>query len=570
MRSVEDPIGATFLGKLRVVRPLGRGGLGSVYEVEHLVTRNRHALKVLHARFAMDADAVSRLVREAGVSGRVKSPRLVSTLDVGRLEDGRTYVLMELLEGRTWHERLRAEGSLHPNEAVRLGLMVCEGLAAAHAAGVVHRDLKPGNVQLVGEPGREEVKLLDYGLAKNLPGFTDQFGALTVEGGVMGTPQYLSPEQGRGSADVDGRTDQYALAVILYESLTGRRAFEGANVAEVITRIHQGRFTPIRELAPQVPPALAAAVERAMSREREARFARIEDFAAALAPFAGAVDATSGTHELRAHPSAPPSMPSVPATAPPAMAPPTAPPATAPPATAPPATAPPRPRPIPSPAPPNPARSRRLVGALAGALALLLLAGGVFVGWRLVRRRRARARAARPAPAEPIASAAEPTLPAPEPALPAPEPEGALPGIPAHLSEIARALPNDVLGLTRTLGPVASRQNGRDVLSTGWRTDEPGSEVYIAIHDGYEGAPYLLRDQPLLERDGYFVRATTVRGFPARHLFGTTGGISTGLAECLIGGRFRVATSSERVADGDLVRRALAAVDLPRLERLAR
>jgi len=281
----EDLVGQTLLGKLRVLRKIGSGGYGAVYEVEHELTHNRHALKVLHAGDGMHLSAAQRLIREAGVAGRVGSPRLVQTLDVGQLADGRPYILMELLEGRTWRALLREQRVMQPADAVRFAREVCEGLGAAHAAGIVHRDLKPANVLLVGARGRETVKLLDFGLAKNLPGYTDRFGALTATRGVVGTPHYIAPEQGRGAEDVDGRADQYSLGVMLYESLSGTRPFGGPNVATLISQILEGDYEPMESVAPRLPSGLADIVHRAMHRDRSERFPSAEALRRALEPF---------------------------------------------------------------------------------------------------------------------------------------------------------------------------------------------------------------------------------------------------------------------------------------------
>ena len=284
----EDLTGRTLLGRLRVIRQLGSGGFGAVYEVEVLADGTRRALKVLHGRDGMSPVAASRLVREAGVAARVGSPRLVKTFEVAQLEDGRPFLLMELLDGETWKEHVRRRARLRPADAARLAIQVCEGLAAVHAAGVVHRDLKPDNVFLVGEPGHEQVKLLDFGLVKNLPGHTDALGHLTGAGALMGTPRYVAPEQASGRPDIDGRVDQYALGVMLYEALGGQTAFPGGSIAEILVKIAEGRVEPLAQVAPDLPPGLVAVVARAMHRDRDARHPSALALADALRPYAGA------------------------------------------------------------------------------------------------------------------------------------------------------------------------------------------------------------------------------------------------------------------------------------------
>lgn len=283
MTDVEtDPrVGTTLLGRLRVARVLGAGGMGVVYEVEHLVTGHRRALKVLHHDKSDDPKAVARLLREASIAGRVKSRCLVDTYDVGVLEDGAPYLLMELLEGRTLAARLDAEGVLSPAEAIRIGEQIAKGLAAAHAAGVLHRDLTPKNVFLVREGALEHVRIVDFGLSKMVRGKTDRFGHLTGTGAFVGTPFYVSPEQAAGDP-VDARADQYSLAVILYECLAGTPPFGGASLLEVLGRIASGEHTPLRLVRPEVGPSISAAISRALSRDPADRFADVGQLVAAL------------------------------------------------------------------------------------------------------------------------------------------------------------------------------------------------------------------------------------------------------------------------------------------------
>jgi len=540
-------LGSTLLGKLRVVKLLGSGGLGSVYEVEHLITHHRHAMKVLHARHAMNSDAVSRLVREAGVSGRVKSDRLVSTLDVGQLADGRTYVLMELLEGRSWREMLRAQGTVHPQEAVRLGLQVAESLSAAHAAGVIHRDLKPDNVFLVRTPSGEQVKLLDFGLAKNLPGFTDQFGALTVDGGLMGTPQYLSPEQGVGKADVDGRADQYALGVMLYESLSGHPPFVGANIAEVITRIHEGRYRPLLEVAPHVTPDLAATVERAMNVDRDTRHPTMDAFRAALGQHDARATGTGRTDAFRSpFSSDPPAAPlAIAATRPGERL------LTAPPLTErPPTTA---------FAPPSPTKATRS-GWVLGLLVVgaLLVAGLGVLGWRLLRPRRVR-------PVPPLPAAIEPDRAVTSPEQPEPR-EPTLPAGPSSSEALAAVHPSALVGMTRT--NLSSPEGAIVCVQTDW-SGARGVSLVLAVCDGIEDNPNLLSRREPMDTPAalYFLREVTRGGRSMRYEW--TAATGQGQAEVLIAGRFRVAALTTGSGDPEASLRYLERIDLAAIERLA-
>jgi len=267
--------------KLRVVRELGHGGMGVVYEVEHLHTGHRRAVKVLRRERMHDPRAAARLLREASVAGRVNSPRLVDTLDVDQLDDGSPYILMELLEGETLAARLARRGALEVGEVLRLAEQIAEGLVAAHDAGVLHRDLSPKNVFLVRDARGEQVKLVDFGLSRMVAGMTDRFGHLTETGALIGTPHYVSPEQ-TGGGEIGPATDQYAFAVVLYECLCGRRPYEGDSLISVIGRIATGDHPPLAERRPDLPLAMTEAIARAMRVRPGERFADIESFMQAL------------------------------------------------------------------------------------------------------------------------------------------------------------------------------------------------------------------------------------------------------------------------------------------------
>ena len=282
---VDTLVGTTVLGGLEVVREIGRGGYATVYEVR-LRGAEVAALKVLHPSYLEDARAAARLFREALVTERASSPRVVQVYGVGTLESGAAYVLMEMLEGRTLADRLSVEGVLAPHEAVRLAAEVAEGLGAAHEVGVVHRDVKPSNIFLVrGADGRETAKVLDFGISKLLPGAEDRFGALTKSGAILGTPRYLSPEQA-ASEEPTSAADQYALGVTLYEMLSGRVPYDVINIAQGIADILTGRPTPLADVAPSIEPALAALVMRALRRDPGDRFDSMRALREALSPFA--------------------------------------------------------------------------------------------------------------------------------------------------------------------------------------------------------------------------------------------------------------------------------------------
>jgi len=219
--------GAVVAGKLRIIRTVGAGGMGKVYEVEHELTRHRRALKVLHP--SASPNVVERFVREATAAARIGNPHVAETFDAGTLETGEPYLLMELLEGETLEERLRRAGPIPSGELAALIQQACVGIQAAHDAGIVHRDLKPENLFVTSREGQPFVKILDFGISKFDEGRTGAPG-ITRDGVMLGTPYYMSPEQVLGAA-TDARTDVYALGVILYESACGHRPFEAPVVS---------------------------------------------------------------------------------------------------------------------------------------------------------------------------------------------------------------------------------------------------------------------------------------------------------------------------------------------------
>jgi serine/threonine protein kinase len=272
--------GSIIAGKFRVVRPLGVGGMGKVFEVEHQLTKHRRALKVLHP--GASADSVERFVREASAAARIGNPHVAETFDAGTLESGAPYLLMELLDGETLEERLRRQGPIAPGELATLIHQACEGMQAAHEAGIIHRDLKPGNLFIEVREGQPFLKILDFGISKFDESKTGAPG-ITQGDAVMGTPCYMSPEQ-TGGSPIDARTDIYALGVILYECACGQRPFQAASVQRLAVLIHTGRAIPLGQRAPSLPHVFCEIVARAMATRPDQRFESARALANALVP----------------------------------------------------------------------------------------------------------------------------------------------------------------------------------------------------------------------------------------------------------------------------------------------
>jgi eukaryotic-like serine/threonine-protein kinase len=259
---------------------IAEGGIGMVYECRHLVTGERLAMKVIRPAHCSTPDLKERLRIEARAASSIGNDHVVDVSDFGTLPNGSPYLVMELLEGTTLSELLRAHGRLPPQRVVSLALQIADGVGAAHDAGVVHRDLKPDNIFIQCRDGEDFVKVLDFGLAKlSGPGSVK----LTGPGHVLGTPYYISPEQARGMP-VDARVDVYALGVILYELVSGRVPFVGGNAMMVLAQ-HANNVPPaLSTIVPQllVAPALEAIITKCLLKRPEHRFATMRALRAAL------------------------------------------------------------------------------------------------------------------------------------------------------------------------------------------------------------------------------------------------------------------------------------------------
>jgi serine/threonine-protein kinase len=273
--------------KYRIVEPVGTGGMGMVFAAVHLGLDRRVALKVMRTDAYGDEEAITRFMREARTAARLEGPHVARVLDVGRLESGAPYLVMELLNGQNLQSLVAERGPLPVEEAVDYLLEACEALAEAHGAGVVHRDLKPANLFLTRDAyGESSIKVLDFGISKCLtPGVATDPG-LTDSRTMMGSPAYMSPEQMRSSRNVDHRTDIWGLGTALFELVTGRVAWSGDSLSEVCVQVASDPAPSIRDLVPSAPGELDAIVKRCLEKRPERRYQHVADLAVALSPFA--------------------------------------------------------------------------------------------------------------------------------------------------------------------------------------------------------------------------------------------------------------------------------------------
>jgi serine/threonine-protein kinase len=272
-------IGQALDGKYRIIREIGRGAMGVVYEGLHIALDRRVAVKTLRHEMSNDADLATRFQREARAASAIGHPHIIDVFDLGRTPDGLLFMVMELLDGKPLATLLQQTPLMPVPLAVNLMNQVLGGLAAAHKHGIVHRDLKPDNIFIIDTEDRPNfVKIVDFGIAKKLaprqPGQVNPAAMSgTMVGTVMGTPLYMSPEQAIGQvAEIDHRTDIYAAGVVLYEMLCGRTPFQGHGYAAILGAVLEGKYPPPRSLRPDIPPAIEAAIVRAIDRDIQKRF----------------------------------------------------------------------------------------------------------------------------------------------------------------------------------------------------------------------------------------------------------------------------------------------------------
>jgi eukaryotic-like serine/threonine-protein kinase len=270
--------GQTIAPNLRLARMLGEGGMGSVWVADHLTLRTQVAVKFVAARLVDDVEVLARFSQEATAAARIKSPYVVQVLDHGVFE-GTPYIAMELLEGEDLSRRLE-RGALGPGELGAILNQACKGLAAAHALGIVHRDIKPANLFLTQSAGELVVKVLDFGIAKQTNAADPSFKTSTRS--LVGTPFYMSPEQIFSKGAVDCRADLWALAVVVYECLTGVLPFQGDALGDLYVAIHAGNYRPASSFPRVDLPGIDAWFSRGLARDAAARFGSARELADAF------------------------------------------------------------------------------------------------------------------------------------------------------------------------------------------------------------------------------------------------------------------------------------------------
>jgi eukaryotic-like serine/threonine-protein kinase len=280
--------GQILLGKYRIERVLGMGGMGVVVAATHVTLEERVAIKFLLPHALSNGEAVARFLREARAAVRIKSEHVARVTDVGQLENGAPYMIMEYLDGADLGTVGQRRGALPLEDGVEFVLQACEAIAEAHALGIVHRDLKPANLFLATRAdGTPSVKVLDFGISK-MTGMSSSGADLgmTKTTAVMGSPLYMSPEQMASSRDVDARTDIWALGAILYELLTGTVPFQADTITQLCVMILQYPSPALRNARPDAPEGLGLVIARCLEKDRNRRFTTIAEFAHALAPYA--------------------------------------------------------------------------------------------------------------------------------------------------------------------------------------------------------------------------------------------------------------------------------------------
>jgi len=270
-------VGATLAGRYQIIRRIGEGGMGAVYEAKHAIIGKRVAVKVLLEKFLTKSDFVARLLQEARLASAIGHEHIVDVTDFGTTDDGRAFVVMEFLEGESLAQLVMREAPLPVERALRIARQVASALGAAHAKGIVHRDIKPENIYLVQRGDGDFIKVVDFGISKavkSTQGDDAPDYRLTHTGLLLGTPLYMSPEQARGEEDLDHRVDVWALGVMLYECLTGEVPFRANNYLGIISQVLTHEAIPPSKLRPElgISEAVETVVMHAMEKDRARRY----------------------------------------------------------------------------------------------------------------------------------------------------------------------------------------------------------------------------------------------------------------------------------------------------------
>lgn len=278
--------GDTLAGKYRVDRVLGEGGMGVVVAASDIQLERKVAIKFLLPEYAQHHEASQRFLREARAAVKMQSEHVARVIDVGTMEGGAPYMVMEYLEGRDLARLLEEGGQVPVEDAVAYVLEACDAIAEAHSVGIVHRDLKPANLFLARQPdGSSRIKVLDFGISKAMMTTTGMDPSLTRTSSMMGSPLYMSPEQMKSAKNVDPRTDVWALGVILYELVHGEPPFYAESIPELSAKVLLEEPVSIRSRRADVPEGLEAVVKRALAKDPAQRYQTVAELAFALAPF---------------------------------------------------------------------------------------------------------------------------------------------------------------------------------------------------------------------------------------------------------------------------------------------
>jgi eukaryotic-like serine/threonine-protein kinase len=277
------PSAGLVAGKYELIRLIGRGGMGSVWEGRHCELGTRVAIKFIESEYAKNEEALKRFKNEALAATRIDSKHAIKIHDIGTTQEGKPYIVMEFLNGEPLDKRIERFGRLSPQDTARIVQQVCRALQRAHDAGIVHRDLKPENIFIVHEDDDEVAKVLDFGIAKMKDPSDHAVSSSTKTGAVLGTPYYMSPEQARGLRTIDHRTDLWSLGVIVYKCITGKLPFDGESLGDLLVKICTAPLPIPSHTLPGLPVSFDAWFARALDRDPNQRYSTATELADSLA-----------------------------------------------------------------------------------------------------------------------------------------------------------------------------------------------------------------------------------------------------------------------------------------------